>query len=75
MTTTPHTSIVAIDPLKRVLPDDVYQILIEKFHPHTPSFAELGQFVKSLPADEKSTTVAMARQLENLARVVIEAAR
>ena len=75
MSTTPHAGIAAIDPMSTLLPDDVYQKWVEMRHPHTPSIEVIGRFVKGLARAERAASLAKAREIEVMARAVIEAAR
>jgi hypothetical protein len=64
---------VAIDPLAVLLPSAVYVRLIEKFHPHVPSIAEIQAAAKGMTADERALTLNQARNLAAQAKAVQEA--
>jgi hypothetical protein len=61
---------LAIDPLALVLPSDVYQVIIEKFHPHDPKVADIQAAVGMLNARERASVLARARAIATRATLV-----
>lgn len=65
--------VVAIDPLALIFPNNVYLRLMEKFHPHVPKIEQIAEFAKTLPAEERKTTLKRAEALADFANGVHEA--
>ncbi len=59
----------AIDPLYLIFPPELYQELVEKYHPHVP---KLAQVAKSLTAAQKKEALAQAWQLKSLSEKAIK---
>jgi hypothetical protein len=64
---------LAIDPLALLLPSDVYQRLVEKWHPHVPKVAEIQAAAEGMSDDERAFAAARAGELRARARLVEEA--
>lgn len=64
---------VAIDPLAVLLPSSVYVRLVEKFHPHVPSVAEIQEAAKGMSAEQRAMTLSQARNIAAQAKAVQEA--
>jgi hypothetical protein len=65
-------SYAAIDPLALLLPSNVYQHLIEKWHPHVEKTALL-EAAKAMSPEERSFALARARTLIAYGTAVEEA--
>jgi len=65
-----HIYQLSIDPLALLLPGDIYQRLVEKWHPHEAKVAEIQAAVEGMNADERALVLARARTLEVRARLV-----
>ena len=65
--------VVAIDPLALIFPNNVYLRLIEKFHPHVPKIEQIVDFARTLPAEERKTTLKRVEALADFANGVHEA--
>lgn len=65
--------VVAIDPLALIFPNNVYLRLMEKFHPHVPKIEQIVEFAKTLPAEERKTTLQRVDVLADFANGVQEA--
>jgi hypothetical protein len=61
---------LSIDPLALLLPSDIYQRLVEKWHPHEPKVAEIQAAVEGMSREERAFALASARRLEARARLV-----
>jgi len=70
----PHVAPRTIDPLAVLLPSRIYQKLIEKWHPHVPSTAEMAEIVKTMSDQERTETLQNARTYAVYAKVVEAAA-
>jgi hypothetical protein len=61
---------LSIDPLALLLPPDVYQVIIEKFHPHAPKVADIQAAVQRLSEGEKAFVRARASAIAARAKLV-----
>jgi hypothetical protein len=68
-----HVYELSIDPFALLLPSDVYQRLVEKWHPHVPKVAEIQAAAQGMSADERAFAAARAGMLRTRARLVEEA--
>lgn len=64
---------LAIDPLALLLPGGVYQRLVELWHPHEPTVAEIRAAADGMSVDEMAFFLARARAIGGHARAVEEA--
>jgi hypothetical protein len=61
---------LSIDPLALLLPSDVYQKMIEKFHPHVPKVADIQAAVRQLSKHERAFVRDRAGAIASRARLV-----
>lgn len=64
---------VAIDPLALLLPASIYARLIEKFHPHVPSTADIAAVLKKATLAEKKDIAARTAAVVACTKAVEEA--
>lgn len=68
-------SAVAVDPMSLILSGAAYVVWAEAHNPHVPDVADIAAALRSLPAQERTSTIARARLLGAYANAVLEAAR
>jgi hypothetical protein len=68
-----HGLVFSIDPIAVLLPGDLYQRLVEKWHPHQPKLAQIQAIVADLSDDQRAQLRSRARLIAADASLVEQA--
>lgn len=63
----------AIDPLALLLPPSLYAKLVEKFHPHVPSVAEIAEILRVASPAERTEMASRIASVSTCTKLVKEA--